>query len=110
MSFLQSIARSAKQGYAQAEANKFLRQYGARLTELTFQPAGRFLASLELEGDAEELHVCGQLSFDVANRARLLSLTTERAWVNRVLEKHVLGRELPIPPAQAERLRELFPS
>lgn len=109
MSLLKDIARSAKQGYAHAEANKFLRRYGARITELTFNPHGKFFASLELEGDREELHVSGQLSFDVANRPRFVAITTERAWVNRVLEAHVLGRELPLTPTQAKQLRELFP-
>jgi len=110
MSFLQSIARSAKQGYAQAEANKWLRQYGAGIVKLDFNSKGKFSASLVLEGEREELHLTGQLSFDLVNRAHLIALTSDRAWLNRVLEKHALGRELPIPPDQAKQLRELFPA
>jgi hypothetical protein len=110
MSFLQDIARTAKTYFAQSQANQFLKPYGVKLTELVVHPAGRFEASLELEGELEELHLVGQLSFDLRNRATVVSLLTGRAWLNHAIRRHVLGRELPLTEAQSSALRSLFPS
>lgn len=78
--------------------------------DITLAKGYGFEFQADLDGEESLLRITGRLEFPKDSPARIVSLTTGRVWIDKVLSHHLVGRPLPLDDTTANKLRGLWPT